>query len=321
MLPRYRADYRTLLWAVFMPVVALVQYARPGMIAYLSPISFYLAVSAGVMAHNHNHCPTFKSRWLNNAFASWISVFYGYPTFAWIPTHNLNHHKLVNKAGDATITWRHTNRHNFLVAFTYFFVSAYYQSEPINTFIRKARKNSPALFRQIVMQYAVWAGGQLLFFALGVYMFGFWGGLKVYALAVGLPACFALWTLMFFNYVQHVHTDPWSAHNHSRSFTGKVLNFFLFNNGFHAVHHEQAGAHWTTLPAAHAKIQSEIHPDLRPRSFFWWCFRVYVLAPLMPRFGTRQIGRAPFDAPEGNSGSLKTDEVDAVESGVNAVMA
>ena len=25
--------------------------------------------------------------------ATWISVFYGYPTFAWIPTHNLNHHK------------------------------------------------------------------------------------------------------------------------------------------------------------------------------------------------------------------------------------
>ena len=49
---------------------------------------------------------------------------------------------------------------------------------------------------------------------------GFFTGLKVWIFAFGLPAFFALWTMMFFNYVQHVHTDPWSAHNHSRSFTG-----------------------------------------------------------------------------------------------------
>ena len=54
----------------------------------------------------------------NQIFGNWISIFYGYPTFAWIPTHNLNHHKYVNRAGDATITWRYTNRHNLLVALT-----------------------------------------------------------------------------------------------------------------------------------------------------------------------------------------------------------
>jgi beta-carotene hydroxylase len=321
MLPRYTADYRTLLWALLMPVVALAQYARPDLIVYLSPLSFYFAVSAGVIAHNHNHCPTFKSRRMNNVLGSWISVFYGYPTFGWIPTHNLNHHKLVNKAGDATITWRHTNRHNFLVAFTYFFVSAYYQSEPIKTYIRKARLNNRSLYRQIIVQYVTWASGHVFFFALGVAMFGWFQGFRVYALSVGLPACFALWTLMFFNYVQHVHTDPWSAHNHSRSFTSTLLNFFMFNNGLHAAHHEQAGAHWSTLRAAHNKIEIEIHPELRPHSFWWFCFRVYVLALVMPRFGTRQIGRAPFDCPTGDTGPLKTDEVDAVESGVNAVMA
>jgi fatty acid desaturase len=321
MLPRFAADYRTLLWVLAMPVVALAQYARPDLIPYLSPISFYLAVSAGVIAHNHNHCPTFKSRRMNNVLGSWISVFYGYPTFGWIPTHNLNHHKLVNKAGDATITWRHTNKHNFFVAFTYFFVSAYYQSEPIKMYISKARQNNRALFRQILVQYATWAGGHLLFFGLGVAMYGWLQGFRVYAWSVGLPACFALWTLMFFNYVQHVHTDPWSAHNHSRSFTSKLLNFFMFNNGLHAAHHEQAGAHWSTLRAAHAKIESEIDPELRPRSFWWFCFRVYVLALVFPKLGTHQIGRAPFDAPTGEAGPLKTDEVDAVESGVNAVMA
>src|SRR5439155_12285962 len=120
MRPRFSADYRAFLWCLFMPVVALAPYVRGDLVRFvpiLSPLSCYLALAAGVLAHNHNHCPTFKNRRLNNVYANWLSVFYGYPTFAWIPTHNLNHHKFINKAGDATITWRYTDKHNAWVAF------------------------------------------------------------------------------------------------------------------------------------------------------------------------------------------------------------
>ena len=119
MRPRYAADYRSLLWVVFATALVAFQYANPGYAPYLFWLSGYFALACGVMAHNHNHCPTFSSKRSNEIFAAVISVFYGYPTFAWIPTHNLNHHKFVNRAGDATITWRHTNAHNALVAFTY----------------------------------------------------------------------------------------------------------------------------------------------------------------------------------------------------------
>src|SRR3954464_7822088 len=169
---RNRADYRTLLWALAMPLVAGAQYLRPGLLPYLSPLSCYLALAAGVIAHNHNHCPTFRNRRHNALFGNWLSIFYGYPTFAWVPTHNLNHHKFVNKAGDATITWRHTNRHNALVASTYFFVSAYYQSEPIKAYIRKARRDNRALFRQIIWQYVIWGGAHAVLIGLAVALFG-----------------------------------------------------------------------------------------------------------------------------------------------------
>src|SRR5215471_799919 len=321
MLPRFASDYRTLAWALLMPLVALGHYVRPDLATWLLPLSLYLALSAGVIAHNHNHCPTFKSRRANFVFGCWLSVFYGYPTFAWIPTHNLNHHKLVNKAGDATITWRYTNRHNFLVASTYFFVSSYFQSEPIKAYIRKAKRDNRVLYRQIVWQYAIWLGAHALVLAAGVAVLGVSKGITTWLLALGLPALFALWTIMLFNYIQHVHTDPWSEHNHSRSFTGILVNFFLFNNGLHAAHHEQAGAHWSTLPALFQKIEPLIHPELRSRSFFWFCIRVYLLAPIFPRLGTRQIGRAPFDSPTGDVGQPKTADVDAVEAGINAIMA
>lgn len=318
MLPRFRADYRVLLWASAMPVVVGFQYLRPELIPYLFPLGCYLAVTAGIFAHNHNHCPTFSSKRANTLFGHFLSLFYGYPTFAWVPTHNLNHHKLTNRAGDATITWRYTNRHNWLVASTYFFVSSYFQSEPIKAYIRRAKEKNPRLYRSIVLQYVVWAGTFAGLLGMSLWVHGFPKGLWVWTFASGIPAFFALWTIMLFNYIQHVHTDPWSPHNHSRNFTGKLLNFFLFNNGYHGVHHEQPGAHWSVLPGHFAKVKDKIHPELQHKNFAWFLLATYVLAPLWPRLGTRQIGRAPFDTKE--PVDLTTDEVDAAEPGTNAAM-
>ena len=123
MILRYPADRRTMAWAVAMPLVALTPYAWPSLATWLWPVSCYLALAAGVVAHNHNHCQTFKNRRLNSIFGQFLSVFYGYPTFAWVPTHNLNHHKFVNRIGDATITWRYTNAHHFPMAFAFPFIS------------------------------------------------------------------------------------------------------------------------------------------------------------------------------------------------------
>jgi fatty acid desaturase len=126
---------------------------------------------------------------------------------------------------------------------------------------------------------------------------------------------------MFFNYEQHVHTDPWSEHNHSRSFDGKVLNFLLFNNGYHGAHHENPGLHWSKLGEAHAEIAPHIHPDLVQRSFWWYCFKQFVLTPFVPSLGTKQVGRAPFDPPDGGELSLAAGDVDAADLGTNASLA
>ncbi len=319
---RYSADRRTVAWAVAMPIVALIPYVRPDLAVWLWPLSCYLALSAGVIAHNHNHTPTFRDRKLNAAFGNWLSIFYGYPTFAWVPTHNLNHHKFVNKAGDATITWRFTNKHNALVAATYFFVSSWYQSEPIRDYIQKAREKNPELYRTIVGQYVFFVGTHLALLSLAIALHGWRLGFLVWGLMFLVPALFALWTIMFFNYVQHVHTDPWSEHDHSRSFVGRTLNFLLFNNGLHSAHHEMAGAHWSTLPELHAKLAPMIDPRLCVPGFWGFCARNYLLAPFFPSLGTKQIGRAPFDDPGlAQTAAPVTAEVDAFESGVNAARA
>ena len=134
---------------------------------------------------------------------------------------------------------------------------------------------------------------------------------------MGIPAFFALWAIMLFNYEQHVHADVFSEHNHSRNFVSPVLNFLLFNNGYHTVHHENAGLHWSELKDAHAKIADEIHPDLQQKSCWWYWFKQYVLALFFPSLGSRQIGRAPFEVEDLD---IRTDDVPVGEAGSNAQM-
>jgi beta-carotene hydroxylase len=320
MLPRNAADYRTLVWVLIAPVLVAAQFYDPTLVPYLSWLSCYFALACGVIAHNHNHCQTFTDKRANNLFGMWLSLFYGYPTFAWVPTHNLNHHKYVNTEGDATITWRFTNRHTLWVALSYFFVSSYYQSEPINAYIKNAKVKNPALYRRILTQYAVWIGAYVAAMGLAISLHGLTTGAYVWFFALGLPALFALWTIMLFNYDQHAHTDPFSEHDHSRSFVSPVLNYLLFNNGYHAAHHEHPGVHWTRLPQLHAAVSDKMHPELVQQSLWWYWCKQYFLSPLVPSLGTTQIGPGPMNPPgipkKSRSGSPAENVVS--DAGTNA---
>jgi beta-carotene hydroxylase len=315
---KYAADIRTLIWMFLcIPGLITVQYINPSLVPYLVVLNFYFAIAAAPIAHNHQHCPTFTTKGANDFFSYWLAIFYGFPTFGWIPTHNLNHHKFVNKPGDATITWRYTNKHNYLIAASYFFVSSYYQAPLLRDFLQRAKEKKPDQYRKYILQYVVVYGSHAAMAALAVYLHGVGTGLLVYALTMGLPALVSLWTVMTFNYDQHVHTDPWSKYNHSRNFVGPMLNFLLFNNGYHTAHHENSGLHWSKLPELHATFADQIHPDLKQRSLWWYWFKQYVLAAVFPSLGTKQIGRAPFDTQEEKL-DVATAEVGFGEAGTNA---
>jgi fatty acid desaturase len=237
----------------------------------------------------------------------------------------LNHHKFVNKAGDATITWRYSKKNTWLIASTYYFVSVFWQAPVINEYVQKAKKTNPAQHRHILGQQATVAGAHVSLLALAIVVRGglaHWGqGALAYGFGFLLPSLFANWSMIFINYIQHVHCDPWSSHNHSRNFVSKLGNFLVFNNGYHTAHHESAGLHWSKLPEAHAKIAHLIDPVLNQASIFGYCFKAYLFGIFDERFRTRQVGRAPYDPPGGEQVELKTAAVAAVDAGVNASMA
>jgi fatty acid desaturase len=275
---RHAADVRTLIWAfVFMPAVLALHYARPSLAGWTTPLSFYLAYCAGVIAHNHNHCPTFVGRRANDFLSAWLSVFYGYPTFAWIPTHNQNHHRFVNRPGDATITWRARRENGALSALTFFFVSAAAQRPLIGQFLGDARRRSAREYLGYTRQYWVLLGGHASACILAMALYGGVRGAAVYVCALGAPALAALWGLMFTNYLQHVDCDPWSDWNHSRNFVSGWMNALVFDNGFHTVHHRRPGLHWSLLRAEHRRLSRHIDPRLEERSIVSYCFKAYVL--------------------------------------------
>ena len=105
----------------------IVQWKLSAMHAILYVSFLFMAVSVAIIAHNHNHVPVWRTRFLNIATDYWLTLFYGFPAFGWIPTHNKNHHHLNNKKGDYTITWRVSEKNNIVTLLSYPSVSSYFQ--------------------------------------------------------------------------------------------------------------------------------------------------------------------------------------------------
>jgi fatty acid desaturase len=197
----------------------------------------------------------------------WLTVFYGFPVFAWIPTHNKNHHKLNNRIGDYTITYRFSEKNNMVTLLTYPTISGFYQQKAIRDYLKTLWNNKRARFFLCVSQYAILGMWIAAAFLLD------WQKAILY---VVIPQQVSLFSVLIFNYVQHVHANEESEYNHSRNFTG-FLNFMLFNNGYHTIHHDMAGLHWSVTPEEHKKIAHLIDESLLERSFWWYITRNYVL--------------------------------------------
>ena len=292
MKPRFTSDYRLLLWMfVLLPAVPIIALFQPSWAPFMIPLGLYLAYCTGVASHNHNHCPVFQSNAMNQAYSIWLSIFYGYPTFGWIPTHNQNHHKFTNGPGDETRTERYAPHNGLWYATTYPIASIAYQSPAIGNYISQAFRHKPHVFRQILFQYVAIVVGHGAYLAVSVELHGWLFGSIAYVCAMALPAGFAIWSMMFTNFLQHVDCDPTSRHNHSRNFVGRKTNWLLFNAGYHTVHHENPGAHWSRLATLHAERASDIDPHLNPATLFGYCASTYLLGRRGAEGASRRRGR------------------------------
>jgi beta-carotene hydroxylase len=275
---RFIADRRTLFWSLFLfPALPALAYARPALAPWLLPLSLYLAYCSGVLAHYHNHAPVFRSKRLNSLYSAWLSFFYGCPLFVWIPTHNQNHHRYLDGPGDATRTSELAETDSLWAVLTYPTRSAIAQRPAILRYARDARAHHPARFRQIILECATVVLGHAAAAGLAFALYGVAAGALLYLCALGVPALSASWSMMFTNYLQHVGCDHSSADDHSRNFVSRFMNWFVFEAGYHTVHHEHPGTHWSAYPALHAARAARIAPDLNDGTLFGFFARRYLL--------------------------------------------
>jgi beta-carotene hydroxylase len=273
----YKADRRTLSYMAITTALLIVQWNLAAIQPVLYVWFLFMAVSVAVIAHNHNHVPIWRSRVLNILTDYWLTLFYGFPAFAWIPTHNKNHHFLNNRKGDYTITYRVSEKNNIFTLLSYPSVSSYFQQQPIANFLKTLWRSDRPKFYLASSQYLVLG----LYYAVAV-LFLSWKKALVF---IVIPHQVSLFSVLVFNYVQHVHADEESEYNHARNFVG-LINPMLFNNGYHTIHHKAPGIHWSKTPEAQKEIQGRIDPSLNERSFWWYILRVYLLAPFHAGFGT-----------------------------------
>jgi fatty acid desaturase len=93
---------------------------------------------------------------------------------------------------------------------------------------------------------------------------------------IGIPYLFGQWLIVASNHLQHVGCDPDSDYNHSRNCTGRLANWWFFNNGYHTAHHLRPNLHWCRLPEFHESIRFQIDPRLDRRSLLATLWELYV---------------------------------------------
>jgi fatty acid desaturase len=268
---RYTADLRSIAFVLtyfaliaFVYAVDLPWYGWIAIAGVLCLLSFFCAV----ITHNTIHSPVFKSRALNGLFQVALSLTYGHPVSMFVPGHNLSHHKHTQQAKDRMRTDKLRFRWNFLNQLLFMFVIGPPIFKDNARFAKVMSRKNKKWYRQFLIESAFYA----VFLALALVLD--WQKFVVFVL---IPHQYAAWGIMGINFVQHDGCDGSHPYNHSRNFTGKLINFFAFNNGYHGIHHMHPGLHWSLLPAAHEEeLAPHLHPSLNRKSLLAYAFEAYI---------------------------------------------
>ena len=270
---RYNADLRSLTF-IFITIGLLFYLWNFGSeMSTLNWVFFYswqllMAVIISVITHNHQHLSIWTAKPLNVLTDNILTLFYGFPVFVWIPTHNSNHHVHINKEPDYTKTYMASEKNNIITLLSYPALCAAEQLKAIVRYLGQVFTKHRSKFYLHILQIVILVSWILAAFVLD------WQKALLYVI---IPQQVSLFTVLVFNYLQHIHADEESEFNHSRNMTGSVMNFILLNNGLHTVHHNSPGTHWSKLREKHEKIVHKIDPRLNEENILLYLFRTYIL--------------------------------------------
>jgi len=266
---RRAADRRTLLIiGAWFLAEALAWGCAPRQI-WLIPLLCVLSFLGAIVTHNSIHVPVFHASWLNRLFQIALTLVYGHPVSAFVPGHNLSHHRYTESARDAIRTSKARFRWHLLNLLFFFpLVSGDIMRGELR-YVARARHTDSPWFRQLLVEAII------LVACFAVLLVIDWRSFVVFLL---LPHAYAAWGIITMNLLQHDGCDPLHPYNHSRNFVGRAINWWTFNNGYHGVHHLDPGLHWSELPEEHARVLAPyVHSGLVQPSFLPYIFRTFIM--------------------------------------------
>ena len=80
---KHKADIRTLAFMAVTTALLVVQWSLDAFNPWLFTAALLMAVSVSTITHNHNHVRMWRWKPLNVATDYWLTLFYGFPPFAW----------------------------------------------------------------------------------------------------------------------------------------------------------------------------------------------------------------------------------------------
>lgn len=275
---RYRADLRTIgFMAVYFGLVAFTwvlpqaDFLHGGSFAVAIPLfiaTCFFSFFCAVATHNTVHSPVFEKRTHNRIFQVFLTLTYGHPVSAFVPGHNLSHHKHTQTRRDVMRTSKVRFRWHLLNGLLFLLMVAPSIMKGEGQYFKAMKHRLPAWYRQYQVEFWVLHGLYLALLILDWQKFLFF---------VFIPHKYAAWGIVTMNMLQHDGADEEHEWNHSRNFVGKLVNWFTFNNGYHTIHHMHPGMHWSLLPAAHAReVAPHIHPNLDQPSLAGYIVTTFV---------------------------------------------
>mgnify|MGYP000527471302 CR=1 FL=1 len=183
--------------------------------------------------HNTMHCRVFKERWANKLWQLVLTLTYGHPVSTYVPGHNLSHHKFTQLRKDIMRTQKLQYKHNFLNLVLFQPTVSIDVLKSDLKFIRMQQLAGRPFVDQVMRElvFLVLVMVSLAYIDLRKFFFFF-----------HVPHLFGQWAIVTMNLLQHDGCDTvpegvTGNFNHSRNFTGFLLNFLTMNNGYHSIHH------------------------------------------------------------------------------------
>jgi beta-carotene hydroxylase len=254
-----------LYWSVLAAMFFVPVCRNPWILLLACALSFLNAV----VIHNHLHHGIFQNRSFNLLFRRMLSFGNLYPASANIPAHNLVHHHF---ADDGQWDWADSRivrfRWNLLNLIHFPNVAGPRTFNGVTRWAKTTRQEGFERQYRSELAFAFGLTGAL-------FLVDFWTTLFF----VCVPQLYGARCILRINLLQHDRTDIRSEWNHSRNFVGTWFNWVMCNNGYHTIHHNRAGIHWSELHLAHAReAVPQMDPRLNEASMSVYLARTYLLA-------------------------------------------